>query len=153
MVSSITTPTTTTIAVTTTTTTSATTATSTTINHHHRKRIKKYKIHTMQLPMLGGVDIKIVPLYFAVFVFGLLAYENASVIFTGGVGKNGSTVAVRTCEDSPWPLISKKWHLENIYRACILDWVATWVLPCVFVCFAVFVCLFVCSNGVGRELC
>lgn len=50
---------------------------------------------TTQLPMLGGVDIKIVPLYFAVFVFGLLAYENASVIFTGGVGKNGSTVAVR----------------------------------------------------------
>nr|XP_029723910.1 cholinephosphotransferase 1 isoform X2 [Aedes albopictus] len=46
-----------------------------------------------KLPMLGGVDIKIVPLYFAVFVFGLLAYENASVIFTGGVGKNGSTVA------------------------------------------------------------
>ncbi|XP_062562001.1 cholinephosphotransferase 1 isoform X2 [Armigeres subalbatus] len=46
-----------------------------------------------KLPMLGGIDIKIVPLYFAVFVFGLLAYENASVIFTGGVGKNGSTVA------------------------------------------------------------
>ncbi|XP_065083500.1 cholinephosphotransferase 1 isoform X7 [Ochlerotatus camptorhynchus] len=48
---------------------------------------------TVALPILGGVDIKIVPLYFAVFVFGLLAYENASVIFTGGVGKNGSTVA------------------------------------------------------------
>uniref|UniRef100_A0A2M3ZLX8 Putative sn-12-diacylglycerol ethanolamine-and cholinephosphotransferase n=1 Tax=Anopheles braziliensis TaxID=58242 RepID=A0A2M3ZLX8_9DIPT len=42
---------------------------------------------------MGGLDIKTVPLYFAVFVFGLLAYQNASVIFTGGVGKNGSTVA------------------------------------------------------------
>ncbi|XP_055628829.1 cholinephosphotransferase 1 isoform X4 [Toxorhynchites rutilus septentrionalis] len=48
---------------------------------------------TVALPIVGGVDIKIVPLYFAVFVYGLLAYENASVIFTGGVGKNGSTVA------------------------------------------------------------
>ncbi|XP_055600697.1 cholinephosphotransferase 1 isoform X1 [Uranotaenia lowii] len=46
-----------------------------------------------KLPIMGGIDIKIVPLYFAVFVFGLLAYGNASVIFTGGVGKNGSTVA------------------------------------------------------------
>ncbi|XP_039451896.1 cholinephosphotransferase 1 isoform X2 [Culex pipiens pallens] len=42
---------------------------------------------------IGGVDVKILPLYFAVFVFGLLAFQNASVIFTGGVGKNGSTVA------------------------------------------------------------
>ncbi|XP_055600701.1 cholinephosphotransferase 1 isoform X5 [Uranotaenia lowii] len=48
---------------------------------------------TVALPIMGGIDIKIVPLYFAVFVFGLLAYGNASVIFTGGVGKNGSTVA------------------------------------------------------------
>ncbi|XP_035790907.1 cholinephosphotransferase 1-like isoform X1 [Anopheles albimanus] len=46
-----------------------------------------------KLPLMGGLDIKTVPLYFAVFVFGLLAYQNASVIFTGGVGKNGSTVA------------------------------------------------------------
>jgi hypothetical protein len=43
------------------------------------------------------VDIKQIPLYFAVFVSGWLAYEYCSVIFvTGGVGKNGSTVAVRT---------------------------------------------------------
>ncbi|XP_041783046.1 cholinephosphotransferase 1 isoform X4 [Anopheles merus] len=48
---------------------------------------------TVALPLMGGIDIKTVPLYFAVFVFGLLAYQNASVIFTGGVGKNGSTVA------------------------------------------------------------
>ncbi|XP_050089801.1 cholinephosphotransferase 1 isoform X2 [Anopheles aquasalis] len=48
---------------------------------------------TVALPLMGGLDIKTVPLYFAVFVFGLLAYQNASVIFTGGVGKNGSTVA------------------------------------------------------------
>jgi hypothetical protein len=42
------------------------------------------------------VDIKQLPLYFAVFVSGWLAYEYCSVIFvTGGVGKNGSTVAVR----------------------------------------------------------
>ncbi|XP_052861703.1 cholinephosphotransferase 1 [Anopheles cruzii] len=47
-----------------------------------------------KLPLMGGIDIKTVPLYFAVFVFGLLAYQNSAVIFTGGgVGKNGSTVA------------------------------------------------------------
>ncbi|XP_053671489.1 cholinephosphotransferase 1 [Anopheles nili] len=46
-----------------------------------------------KLPLMGGMDIKTIPLYFAVFVFGLLAYQNSAVIFTGGVGKNGSTVA------------------------------------------------------------
>lgn len=40
------------------------------------------------------MDVKTLPLYIAVFVSGMLAFENASVIFTGGVGKNGSTVAV-----------------------------------------------------------
>ncbi|XP_053661363.1 cholinephosphotransferase 1 [Anopheles marshallii] len=46
-----------------------------------------------KLPLMGGIDVKTIPLYFAVFVFGLLAYQNSAVIFTGGVGKNGSTVA------------------------------------------------------------
>jgi hypothetical protein len=42
------------------------------------------------------MDMKQIPLYFAVVVSGWLAYEYCSVIFiTGGVGKNGSTVAVR----------------------------------------------------------
>lgn len=40
------------------------------------------------------MDVKTLPLYIAVFISGLLAFANASVIFTGGVGKNGSTVAV-----------------------------------------------------------
>ncbi|XP_049294121.1 cholinephosphotransferase 1 isoform X5 [Anopheles funestus] len=48
---------------------------------------------TVALPLMGGIDVKTIPLYFAVFVFGLLAYQNSAVIFTGGVGKNGSTVA------------------------------------------------------------
>lgn len=41
------------------------------------------------------MDVKTFPLYFAVVISGFLAFENASIIFTGGVGKNGSTVAVR----------------------------------------------------------
>lgn len=41
----------------------------------------------------GNMDIKTFPLYFAVVISGILAFQNAAVIFTGGVGKNGSTVA------------------------------------------------------------
>lgn len=41
------------------------------------------------------VDIKLIPLNCIGLVFAILAYQNIVVIFTGGVGKNGSTVAVR----------------------------------------------------------
>ncbi|XP_037037894.1 cholinephosphotransferase 1 isoform X2 [Bradysia coprophila] len=41
----------------------------------------------------GNMDIKTFPLYFAVVIAGILAFQNAAIIFTGGVGKNGSTVA------------------------------------------------------------
>lgn len=40
------------------------------------------------------MDLKTIPLYFAVAFAGIIAFEYATVIFTGGVGKNGSTVAV-----------------------------------------------------------
>lgn len=43
--------------------------------------------------------MKTFPLYFAVVISGILAFQNASIIFTGGVGKNGSTVAVRTINE------------------------------------------------------
>lgn len=36
-----------------------------------------------------------IPVYFAIFIYGLMAYGTASVILKGGCGKNGSTVAVR----------------------------------------------------------
>lgn len=39
--------------------------------------------------------MRTIPLYFSVIVSIIIAYGNASIIFTGGVGKNGSTVAVR----------------------------------------------------------
>lgn len=39
--------------------------------------------------------MRTIPLYFSVIVSAIIAYGNASIIFTGGVGKNGSTVAVR----------------------------------------------------------
>lgn len=35
------------------------------------------------------------PIYFAIFIYGLMAHGTASVILKGGCGKNGSTVAVR----------------------------------------------------------
>lgn len=50
--------------------------------------------YNIQLPWLN-LDLQQVPLYFAVFVYGLMVYGHASVIFNGGCGKNGSTVAVR----------------------------------------------------------
>lgn len=47
----------------------------------------------MQLPWIN-CELRTIPQYFSVFVQGLLAYSSLSVVFTGGVGKNGSTVAV-----------------------------------------------------------
>lgn len=44
------------------------------------------------------MDVKTFPLYIAVLIAGMLAFEYATVIFTGGVGKNGSTVAVRIAQ-------------------------------------------------------
>lgn len=46
-----------------------------------------------QLPWLD-VELKLVPIYVAVLVAALLAQSKVAVIITGGVGKNGSTVAV-----------------------------------------------------------
>nr|CAH7754503.1 unnamed protein product [Callosobruchus chinensis] len=51
-------------------------------------------IWSTKLPTLD-VELKMIPLVIACGVAILLAQANISVIFTGGVGKNGSTVAVR----------------------------------------------------------
>jgi hypothetical protein len=40
------------------------------------------------------VELKLVPIYVAVLVAALLAQSKVTIIITGGVGKNGSTVAV-----------------------------------------------------------
>jgi hypothetical protein len=40
------------------------------------------------------VELKLVPIYVAVLVAALLAQSKVAIIITGGVGKNGSTVAV-----------------------------------------------------------
>ncbi|XP_069675289.1 cholinephosphotransferase 1 isoform X3 [Periplaneta americana] len=45
-----------------------------------------------KLPWLD-VELKLVPIYVAVLVAALLAQSKVSIIITGGVGKNGSTVA------------------------------------------------------------
>lgn len=41
------------------------------------------------------MDVKLIPIGIACAVAVFLAQANVSIIFTGGVGKNGSTVAVR----------------------------------------------------------
>lgn len=46
-----------------------------------------------QLPWLD-VELKLVPIYVAVLVAALLAQSKVAIIITGGIGKNGSTVAV-----------------------------------------------------------
>ncbi|XP_023723076.1 cholinephosphotransferase 1 isoform X5 [Cryptotermes secundus] len=46
----------------------------------------------MKLPWLD-VELKLVPIYIAVLVAALLAQSKVAIIITGGVGKNGSTVA------------------------------------------------------------
>lgn len=47
----------------------------------------------MQLPYTG-TEVKVFPLWGVVSIAVLLAYSSLSVILAGGVGKNGSTVAV-----------------------------------------------------------
>lgn len=47
------------------------------------------KIPTMDM------DVKLIPIGIACAVAVYLAQANVSIIFTGGIGKNGSTVAVR----------------------------------------------------------
>lgn len=49
----------------------------------------------MKIPSMD-VELKLIPIGIACGVAVLLAQANVSIIFTGGVGKNGSTVAVRT---------------------------------------------------------
>lgn len=48
----------------------------------------------MKIPTMD-VELKLIPIGIACGVAVFLAQANISVIFTGGVGKNGSTVAVR----------------------------------------------------------
>jgi len=46
-----------------------------------------------QIPGLS-TEVKLIPMFVAVFLAGLLAHSDLAVIISGGVGKNGSTVAV-----------------------------------------------------------
>lgn len=50
----------------------------------------------VQLGQIPGLDIevKLIPMIVAVMLAALLAHSNLAVIVSGGVGKNGSTVAV-----------------------------------------------------------
>lgn len=47
------------------------------------------------------MEVKLIPIGVACAVALLLAQANVSIIFTGGVGKNGSTVAVRLLQCQP----------------------------------------------------
>lgn len=58
--------------------------------------------------------MRTLPLYFSVIVSGIIAYGNASIIFTGGVGKNGSTVAVRIIIKLLTCLIAKKRKSQSV---------------------------------------
>lgn len=46
-----------------------------------------------QIPGLD-IEVKLIPMIVAVMLAALLAHSNLAVIVSGGVGKNGSTVAV-----------------------------------------------------------
>lgn len=46
-----------------------------------------------QIPGLD-IEVKLIPMVIAVMLATLLAHSNLAVIVSGGVGKNGSTVAV-----------------------------------------------------------
>lgn len=50
----------------------------------------------MRLGQIPGLDIEVkqIPMIIAVMLAALLAHSNLAVIVSGGVGKNGSTVAV-----------------------------------------------------------
>jgi len=56
-------------------------------------------VHATQLPVIG-VQLKMLPLMFGFIGAALACYSNFYVIFMqGGVGKNGSTVAVSCLEN------------------------------------------------------
>lgn len=61
----------------------------------------------------------------AVLLALVLAQANISVIFTGGVGKNGSTVAVRLLHSQPVVVV--------IYLLYVLDSLAISII-CAYVC-------------------
>lgn len=48
-----------------------------------------------------NMELKLLPIGIACAMAFLLAQANLAVIFTGGVGKNGSTVAVRLLHGQP----------------------------------------------------
>lgn len=54
---------------------------------------KIFRVALIQLPYTG-TEVKVFPLWAAVGIAILLAQSSISVILAGGVGKNGSTVAV-----------------------------------------------------------
>lgn len=72
-----------------------------------------------QIPGLD-MEVKLIPIGVACAVALLLAQANISVIFTGGVGKNGSTVAVRllqcpTCCVVESTFLSYLPHFDTFY--------------------------------------
>lgn len=69
-----------------------------------------------QLPWLD-VELKLVPIYVAVLVAALLAQSKVAIIITGGVGKNGSTVAV---SEVTFYVCVWKWFSYNV-RARIIN--------------------------------
>lgn len=60
------------------------------------------------------MEVKLIPMTFACFVAFILAQANIAVIFTGGVGKNGSTVAVRMLHYQPVVVFRKNHYVVLI---------------------------------------
>lgn len=60
---------------------------------------KIFRVAFIQLPYTG-TEVKVFPLWAAVGIAILLAQSSISVILAGGVGKNGSTVAVSQLKKS-----------------------------------------------------
>jgi hypothetical protein len=54
------------------------------------------------------MEVKLIPIGVACAVALLLAQANVSIIFTGGVGKNGSTVAVRLLQCQPVVVVTAR---------------------------------------------
>ena len=66
-----------------------------------------------QIPGLD-IEVKLIPMIIAVMLAALLAHSNLAVIISGGVGKNGSTVAVSF-------RLNKYFHLRVSVSLCLDD--------------------------------
>lgn len=73
------------------------------------------------------MEVKLIPIGVACAVALLLAQANVSIIFTGGVGKNGSTVAVRLLQCQPVVVLTECLKEVDMDHLSIFSYISTFI--------------------------